>query len=94
MRLVDHQHRGMPPGKIAEVGQRRKRAIHREQGIGDDQPAATGSPGKQAVECCHVAMRIDRHLGPRESAAVDDAGVVACVAGDKITGADEGRDRG
>jgi hypothetical protein len=93
--LVDEQHCGMVAGQLSEAGQRRDRAVHREEGVGDDEPAAGGAGGvQQGIESGQVAVGIDAHAGPRQPAAVDDARVVPLVTGNEVIGAGEGGDRG
>ena len=95
MRLVHHQDRPVLSRQFAEVGQRRDRAVHRKDRVGDDQATAGGVGLREdRIERGHVAVRIDADPSAREPAAVDDARVVAGVAGDHIVGTDECRDRG
>ena len=87
MRLVHHQDRPVLSCQLAEVGQWRDRAVHREDGVGDDQSPAGGTGlREERIERSHVAVRIDVDACTGEPAAVDDARVVAGVAGDHIIG--------
>ena len=49
--------------------------------------------GQQAVERLPVAVGIDPDVGPREPAAVQQAGVVLAVGEDDVAGPDQGGDR-
>ena len=41
--FVDHQHRVVPPRQFGQLGQRRQVAVHAEQAVGHDQPAAVAA---------------------------------------------------
>ena len=58
--------------------------------IREPRPAASRSP---QARCSSVAVAVDEGLGPREPAAVDDAGVVELVGEDDLASAGEGGDR-
>ena len=94
MGLVGQEDRGVPPGEFAQVGERGDRAVHRKERVGDDELAAGGGGRQELLERIEVAMRVDMDRGPREPAAVDQAGMVSLVGIDRVAGAGKGGDRG
>ena len=92
--FVDHQHRVMPLGQLGQFGQRRQIAVHAEQRIGDDQAAAVARGiAEQFGQMIDVGVAVDAHFGPREPAAVDQAGVIFGVGVDRVAAPDQGGDR-
>ena len=94
MGLVDHEDGAVASGDRGEIGKRCDRAIHREQTVGDDQPAPRRLGRQEAFEGGDVAVGKDGNRRARQPAAVDDACVVALVAENDVAGANERRDRG
>jgi hypothetical protein len=45
---------------------------------------------EQNLEVIHRPVAVDPYLGPGETAAIDDAGVVELIANDQVPYADEG----
>ena len=87
-------------GDLADAGQRRDVAVHREDAVGDDEDvavravrAAAGTRVAQhLLKAVDVAVREDgaRRLGQAD--AVDDRGVVELVADDQVALVGDGRD--
>ena len=79
---------------LGEWRQRRPVAVHREDRLGHDQRAPRdGTPGgEDALEDGDVEVRVDLDRGTRESASVDDAGVVELVGEDEVAPSDQRRD--
>ena len=92
--FVDHQHRVVPLGQIGQFGQRGQVAVHAEEAVGHDQPPAVALAAWPAAPPSRspVAVRIDADVGPRQPAAVEQAGVVLAVAEDDVAGPDQGGD--
>ena len=62
-------------------------AVHGEDRVGDhDGRACAGARVQQRGEMRHVAVAVDRQLGPGQPAAVDDRGVVQLVREDPHVG--------
>ena len=92
VRVVDHDRRLVAIGHVADAGQRRDVAVHREDAVGDDQDrpvravgAAVGARlAQHLLEAVDVAMREDGARRLRQAHAVDDRGVVELVADDQV----------
>ena len=82
VRLVDHQPAAVVAGQPHQVLQRGDVAVHREDAVGDDQRAAAPRLAQPPGQVLDVAVAVDEGLGPRQPAAVDDAGVVELVGED------------
>jgi hypothetical protein len=86
MGLVDHQDRPVPLGHVGQFLQRGQVAVHAEQAVGDDQPAAVpGCLAEQLVQLAPVGMGPDADVGPGEPASVQQAGVVFPVGEDGVS---------
>ncbi len=75
---------------LGGLGERRERggvAVHAEEGLGDEQPAARRP--RLVEEACgtvRVSVGIDGYSRPGEAAAIDDAGMVEGVGDDDVLG--------
>jgi len=75
---------------LGQLGQRGDVAVHAEQRLGHEQPApGAAALGEVPLGRRRVAVGVDRHPGPRQPAAVDDAGVIELVRDDEVVGACE-----
>ncbi len=85
VRVVDHHHRAVFLGEIADRVELREVAVHREHAVGRDhaQPLALRLL-QRLFERVHVAVRIAMALGLAEADAVDDRGVVERVGDDRV----------
>ena len=90
MRIVDHQQ-----GAVT-LGERRNRielcniAVHAEH-VGGDEPRATRLRLLQSrLELVHIAMRVTQAFRLTETYAVDDGGVIECVADHRVLRAQQG----
>ena len=85
MGFVDQQHRVVLVGELGEARERGEVAVHAEERVGDDQPAAeVAGVAEHRFERVAIAVRIDEARGPGEAAAVDQAGVVLGVGEDGV----------
>ena len=91
--VVDHQHRAVAAGELAQPAELGDVAVHREEAVGDDQAAVTRQPPEAPGEVLEVAVAVDERLGAGEAAAVDDARVVELVGEDHVAAAGERGDR-
>ena len=86
MRVVHHHDGAVLFGRFHQAGQRADVAVHGEHAVGDQQLAAGHGIqfGQNLLRRGHVLVREDVDLGPRQAAAVDDAGVVQLVGDDVV----------
>ena len=86
MRVVHHHDRAVPFGRLGQPGQRADIAVHREHAVGDQQlaPGHRIQLAQDLLRRGHILVREHVDLGPRQPAAVDDAGVVQLVADDVV----------
>ena len=101
MRVVDHDRRLVAIRDVADAGQRRDVAVHREDAVRDDEDravrpvraAAGARVAQHLLEAVDVAMRKDgpRRLG--QANAVDDRRVIELVADDQVALVGDRRDR-
>jgi hypothetical protein len=94
MRVVHHHDRAEFFGRVAEAWQRAEVAVHAEDAVGDEQLALGG--GEIAQDAARgVDVLVGKHLdlGARQTAAVDDAGVVQGVGDDHVVLGEDRRDR-
>ena len=90
MRVVDEHERVVRVGQVADLGERRDVAVHREDPVGHDDPSAgTGCRDELRLEVGQVAVLVAEPLRLREPDAVDDRRVVELVADDRVVGAEE-----
>jgi hypothetical protein len=87
--LVEVEHGAVPLAEIDDLPERRRVAVHAEDGVGGDEPAAGTGRREQPGEPVHVAVAVDLDVGAGEAAAVDDGGVVPLVGEDRVARADE-----
>ena len=95
VRVVHHQHRVVPAAELDQVGQRRDRAFHREDAVGDHHPGAPVARRRELrLEVGQVGVPVDGGLalGDRLGQAdrVDDRGVVELVADHDVLLAEQG----
>ena len=77
-------------GQVADLGEGRDVAVHREDAVGDDQAEAAGSRLLELrLEVGHVGVRVDEALRLAQADAVDDRGVVELVGDDRVVGSEE-----
>jgi hypothetical protein len=88
--VVHHDGGAVALGQVADLGQLRHVAVHREDAVGGDQaqPAALGLP-QAALQVGHVRVAVAEAMGLAQADAVDDAGVVQLVAQDGVVLAQE-----
>ena len=73
-------------GELGEVRQAGHVAVHAEDAVCHDIPAAGAvCVSKEAGEGVHIAVGIDGHAGAGDAAAVDETGVVQAVAEDDVS---------
>src|SRR5438067_10316453 len=96
MSLVEQQQCVVVAGKVVQVGEGSEVAIHTEDTVAQDQstPGVRAFAAEQFGEVVGVAVVKDVDARPRQSAAIDQAGVVQLVAEDGILAAGEGGDEG
>ena len=83
--FVDQEHRIVLFGQFGEARERGEVAVHAEERVGGDQPAAeVARCAEHLFECFRVAVRVDEARGPGQPAAVDEAGVVLGVGKDRV----------
>ena len=89
--LVDHQARAEALAQVADLGQRRDVALHREDAVDHDEDAAAvvGGALEHALELVHAVVAEGAQLGAAEQAAVEDRRVVAGVGDDGVGGAED-----
>jgi len=93
VRLVDQEHRFIAVGQIGQIGQGGELSVHAEEAVGDDQ-AATVAVGaiQQPSESLRIGVGVDAHVGPRQPAAIEQAGVVLAVGVDHVARPHQGGD--
>ena len=89
--VVDHHHRVVTLGEVADVAEPGEVSLHAEDAVGGDHP----EPGRirllqLGLEVGHVAVGVDLPLGAAQPHAVDDAGVIERVADYGVLGAEYG----
>ena len=91
MGIVDHHQGVVALGQIANAGEVGDDAVHREDAVGGDQPAAA-IPGlaEPALEVGHVVVGVAQAARLAQPNAVDDAGVVQGVADHRVVFAEDG----
>ena len=78
--LVEHEQRSVAgAASAAEAVEVGEVAVHREDGVGDDERAPAAAPREQPVEVVEVGVAVDRDRRVREPATVDDRRVVQLV---------------
>jgi hypothetical protein len=89
--VIDHHHRVVALGELADRVQLHQVAVHREHPVGGDQaaPVALGLL-QNLLELGHVRVGIAEALGLAQSHAVDDRGVVELVGDDGVALAQDG----
>ena len=92
MGLVDGHADAVLAGELDDLGQRRDVAVHREDGVGHDQRAASFGLAHAPGEVLDIGMAVDEGLRARQPAAVDDRGVVELVGEDDLALARQGGD--
>ena len=90
--LVHHQHGAPAVADLGDGAEGGHVPVHREDGVGDDQPPPGGDLGQQAIEVADVGVPVHDHPGSRQPAPVDDAGVVQLVGEDRVLPPGEGCD--
>jgi hypothetical protein len=90
--LVDRYAHAMAARELDDLGQRRDVAVHREDGVGDDQRAAPLGLAHAPRQVLDVRVAVDEGLRACQSAAVDDRRVVELVGEDDLTAARQRRD--
>ena len=90
VRLVDDEDRIVASGAGDEARQGREIAVHAEDGLAHDQPAAAGGGRQELVEMVEVEMAVDLGGRTRKPAAIDDRRVVEGITEDEILGPGEG----
>ena len=89
--VVDHHHRAVLVGQIADGLERRDVAVHREHAVGRDElDAAILGELELATQIVEIEVLVAEALGLREPDAVDDAGVVEGVGDDRVFFAEDG----
>ena len=74
VRVVHHQHRVVPPAQLEQVGQRRDRALHGEDAVGDHQSGPGGPGGRElGLEIGEVGVAVDRRLALGDRLGQPDA---------------------
>ena len=92
--FVHHQHGGMFFGQLGQLRQRRQIAVHAEERIGDDQSSAIARRILQQFgQMIDIQMAIHMHLGPREPATVDQAGMIFRIGINRIAAIHQRRNR-
>ena len=85
VRVVDHHHRVVPLGQVADLAQAGDMPVHREDAVGGDQPPAGARRLDQArLQLVHVAVSVAQPSRLAEPDAVDDRGVVQLVGDDRV----------
>ena len=81
VRLIDHQPGGVTVGQVAQLGQGRLVAVHREEGLGHDQGVLIPGPvvAQQLGQVLRVGMSVDEGARAGEATAIDQARVVEGV---------------
>ena len=89
--VVDEDHRAVRLGEVADPVQRRIRAVHREDPVGDDHDA-TGAGGRLELggEVGHVGVAVAQPPSPAQPDPVDERRVVQLVGHDGVLGTEEG----
>ena len=91
VRVVDHDERAVLLGQVADAGQRRDHAVHREHAVGHDELAPRAGGLDQArLELVEVAVGVAEALRLAEPDAVDDARVVEGVGDHRVLGPEQG----
>ena len=84
VRVVHVGHRAIFSGERADFVERRGVAVHREDAVGDDEPAPrVGSLAQQVFQLTHVIVRVDVARRLRQSHAINNRAVVQLV-GEKV----------
>ena len=87
VRVVDHDHRVVALGEVADRRQVRDVAVHREHAVRGDQPAArAGRLLELRLQIGHVAVAVAQPLGLDQADAVDDRRVVQLVGDHGVVG--------
>ena len=87
VRIIDHNHRVVLLGKVADRFEWGEVAVHREHAVGDDEATAGILRGNQLrLKVGHVAVLVAVAGGLGETNAVDDRGVVELVRNYGILG--------
>jgi hypothetical protein len=90
VRVVDHHERVVAVGQVADLVQRRKVTVHREDAVGDNEPAPGAAGGlKLHLEVCHVPVEIAQAFCFAQPNAVDDRRVVERVRDDHVLCAEQ-----
>ena len=90
MGVVHHDDGAMLVGEVADLGERRDRAVHREDPVGRDELHAGGLRLDQLrLEVGQVAIGVAESLGLAEADAVDDRGMVERVGDDRVLRAED-----
>ena len=85
MRIVDHHERRVPLGEIADILELRDGAVHGKHAVGCDEACAgVLRVLKRPFELVHVVVRIAQPPRLAQADAIDDAGVIQCVADHRI----------
>ena len=92
--VVHDEGRSILVGEVGVTVQGRDIPVHAEQRFRHQESAAAGVRlAKVPLDPLQVQVGHDRFLTPAQSQAVNDAGVVACVADGAIVGSDQCRDK-
>src|SRR4051794_24896743 len=93
--LVNHEPRAVALGQVADRGQRRDVALHREDAVDHDQDAA--AVARRALqllfELVEAVVAERAQLGARQQAAVEDRGVVGRVGEHGVAGGQQRAER-
>jgi hypothetical protein len=85
MAVIDHHHRAVLLGEIADAAEIGDDPVHREHAVGGNQLEATAFRLLQLFfEGCHVVVGVAEALGLGEPHAVDDRGMVQRVGNDRV----------
>ncbi len=84
VRLVHVEHRAVPLAGVRDLAERRRVAVHPEDGVGHDELPPRLRPGEEVVELADVEVPVADELRAREEAPVHDRGVVQHVAEDGV----------
>jgi hypothetical protein len=90
VRVVDEHERPVLVREIADLGEGRDGAVHREDAVGHDHAEARGRGLLQLrFEVRHVRVRVDEALGLAQAHAVDDRRVVQLIREDRVVGTEQ-----
>ena len=94
MRLIDHQQGFVLLSQADNIFQRGQVPVHRKDRLGQDQlTPRRWTAGELALQVFGVTVIVNQNLSTRQTAAVDQAGVIQRVAENCVAGASQRRDR-